>query len=434
MLAREILEKTATIGIVGLGYVGLPLAIDFGRAGFKTIGIDIDEKRVESINRHSSYIIDVTDDDLKTFQLQATADFGNLRSVDVSIICVPTPLRETREPDLSCVISASKQIAANLHPGQMVVLESTSYSGTARDIVLPILETSGLRVGTDFYLVVSPERIDPGNKRYTVKNIPKLVSGVTDDCTFLGKLLYRQLCDEVIPVSSLEVAEMAKTFENAFRNVNIALVNELAMLCDRMNIDTKEVIDAAATKPFGFMPFYPGPGIGGHCIPVDPLYLTWIARKFNRPMRLIELSDEINNFMPNYAVSRIEETISRQGKSANNAAILILGITYKKDINDLRESPALKILELLLGNKAKVCYNDPYCDKVRIGEESLNSVELTEALLNQSDCVAIVTDHSCYDYEWIARNSNTLVDLRNVYPKASRLPRGNSSIMKNPPH
>lgn len=424
MLDVKILHKTAKIGIIGLGYVGLPLAIDFCKAGFNTIGIDIDERRVESINNHCSYILDVTADDLNNDKLWATTDFKNLKDIDISIICVPTPLLETKEPDMSYIIAATQKIGEYLHSGQLVALESTSYPGTTRQIVLPILETSGLKLGKGFYLIVSPERIDPGNKRYEMKNTSKLVSGMTADCTAIGKLLYSQLCDEVVVVSSPEIAEMAKIFENSFRNVNIALVNELAMLCDRMNIDTKEAIDAAATKPFGFMPFYPGPGIGGHCIPVDPLYLVWIAKRFGARMRLIELSDEINSFMPNYAVSKIEDALNRQGKRIKNAAILILGITYKKDMNDIRESPALKIMELLQEKKAKVHYNDPYIDKIEVNGKSINSTDLSEALLQESDCVVIATDHSCYDYRWIAENSNILVDLRNVCPKVAQIAKG----------
>lgn len=424
MLDAKILSKTAKIAIIGLGYIGLPLAVEFSKVGFKTIGIDLDKRKVENIGNRSPHVLDVAADDLKTDKLSATTDFNNLRDVDVSIVCVPTPLTETKKPDLSYIISATKKIAGYLHSGQLVVLESSSYPGTTRQVVLPVLETSGLKLGKDFYLVVSPERIDPGNKRYGVKNIPKLVGGMTADCTAIGKLLYSQLCDEVTVVSSPEIAEMAKIFENSFRNVNIALVNELAMLCDRMNIDTKEAIDAAATKPFGFMPFYPGPGIGGHCIPVDPLYLVWIAKRFGARMRLIELSDEINSFMPNYAVSKIEDALNRQGKRIKNAAILILGITYKKDMNDIRESPALKIMELLQEKKAKVHYNDPYIDKIEVNGKSINSTDLSEALLQESDCVVIATDHSCYDYRWIAENSNILEDLRNVCPKVAQIAKG----------
>ena len=415
MLEQRILNRTANVAIIGLGYVGLPLAIDFCKAGFNTIGIDIDERRVKSIKNHCSYILDVTNSDLNNYKLSATTDFASLKNVDISIICVPTPLLETKEPDMSYIIAASQKIGEYLHSGQMVALESTSYPGTTREIVMPILETSGLILGKDFYLVVSPERIDPGNKRYILKNTPKLVSGITSDCTHIGELLYGQLCDEVIIASSPEIAEMAKIFENSFRNVNIALVNELAMLCDRMNIDTREVIDAAATKPFGFMSFYPGPGIGGHCIPVDPLYLTWIAKRFDNSMRLVELSDEINSYMPNYAVSKIEDALGKRGKSVENATILILGVTYKKDTNDIRESPALKIMELLQGKGAMIYYNDPYLDKVTIGGKSIHSMELTEALLHESDCIVIATNHSCYDYKWLVKSSNILVDFWNVY-------------------
>ena len=421
MLERRILNRTAKIAIIGLGYVGLPLAIDFCKAGFNTIGIDIDERRVESIKNHCSYILDVTSTDLNNDKLSVTTDFANLKNVDISIICVPTPLLETREPDMSYITSATQKIGEYLHSGQLVALESTSYPGTTREIVMPILETSGLSLGKDFYLVVSPERIDPGNKRYILKNTPKLVSGITAECTRIGELLYSQLCDEVVIASSPEIAEMAKIFENSFRNVNIALVDELAMLCDRMSIDAKEVIDAAATKPFGFMPFYPGLGIGGHCIPVDPLYLTWIARRFDTSMRLVELSDEINSFMPNYAVSKIEDALSKRGKSTKNAIIFILGITYKKDTNDLRESPALKLVELLKGKGARIYYNDPYVDVITIGGKTIDSMELTEAILNESDCVVIATEHSCYNYKWIAKSSKILIDPKKACQRIAKI-------------
>jgi UDP-N-acetyl-D-glucosamine dehydrogenase len=424
MLDTKIVSKTAKIAIVGLGYVGLPLAVEFSKAGFKTIGIDIDEGKIETITSGSSYMLDVTAEDLKDIKLSATTDFKNLEDVDISIICVPTPLSETKEPDLSYVISAAKKVAEYLHHDQFVVLESTVYPGVTREVVLPILETSGLKVGEDFSLVFSPERSDPGNKRYNIKNTTKLVSGITARCTAIGKLLYSQLCDEVIPTTSPEIAEMAKLFENSFRNVNIALVNELAMLCDRMGIDTKEVIDAAATKPFGFFPFYPGPGVGGHCIPIDPLYLTWIAKRFDTRLSLIELSDRINNLMPDYAVSKIEDTLNERGKSIKRATILILGITYKKDVNDVRESPALKIVGILQGKGVKIYYNDPYINQIEVNENFISSVELSEALLQGSDCVVIATDHSCYDYKWVVKNSNILVDLRNVCPSVAQTSKG----------
>jgi UDP-N-acetyl-D-glucosamine dehydrogenase len=412
MLDRKILSKTAKVAIIGLGHVGLPLAIEFCKAGFKTVGIDTDGRRVESIRNHSSYLLDVTADDLNNAKLSSTTDCDNLRDVDISIICVPTPLLETKEPDMSYIIAATQKIGEYLHSGQLVVLESTSYPGTTRGIVLPILETSGLRVGKDFYLISSPERIDPGNKRYVIQNIPKLVGGITADCTRIGKLLYGQLCDEVIVVSSPEIVETAKVFENSFRNVNIALANELAMLCDRMNMDVKEVIDAAATKPYGFMPFYPGPGVGGHCIPVDPLYLTWIAKRFNCHMGLIELSDKINSFMPYYTVSKIDDALDKKGETIENATILILGVTYKRDMNDARESPALRIMELLQRKGAKIHYNDPHINQIESDGKLMKSVNLSETLLHESDCVVIATDHSCYDYEWISRNSRILIDPR----------------------
>lgn len=412
MLHTKIMHRTAKIGVVGLGYVGLSLAVEFSKAGFNTIGIDTDEGTIDRINRDLSHVMDIPDASLNNENLQVTMEYESLASVDAAIICVPTPLSKTREPDLSYIVSATDEIAKHLHNEEIVILESTTYPGTTREIVLPRLESRGARVGKDFYLAFSSERIDPGNKKYSLKDIPKLVGGITPDCTKAAALLYSQICESVVNVSTPEIAEMAKIFENIFRGVNIALVNELAMLCDRMNLDVWEVIEAASTKPFGFMPFYPGPGLGGHCIPVDPYYLSWKARQYDFHTRFIELAGEINQNMLHYSVSKIAGVLNEHGKSVKSAKILILGITYKKDVNDIRESPSLKLLEVLQGKGADISYNDPYVGEVEVGGKYLKSEELTGSLLNNKDLVVIATDHSCYNYDWIAKNSNPLLNLR----------------------
>jgi len=417
-LEAKIKYKSATIGIVGLGYVGLPLAVAFCEAGFRVLGIDVQQKRVDLVNQGESYIADVPGARLQAVVannlLQATTEQSRLKETDAICICVPTPLTKTKDPDLSHVIRESEEISKNLQPGQLVVLESTTYPGTTREVVLPILESSKLRGGVDFYLAYSPERVDPGDKNHSIRNTPKLVGGIDSRSTELAKLLYSQVADIVIPVSCPEVAEMSKIFENVFRSVNIALVNELAQLCHKMNVSVWEVIDAASTKPFGYMTFYPGPGIGGHCIPLDPYYLANKAREFDFHTRFIELAAEINEHMPYYVVFRILEALNARGKSLNGAKIFMLGVAYKKDIEDIRESPSLKLVQLLHDKGADVSYNDPYIPEIQLSQGSLGSIQLTEASLSSADCVVIGTDHSCYDMEQVVAHSKLVFDTRGV--------------------
>lgn len=415
---EKIRNKTAKVGVIGLGYVGLPLALAFAEAGFKVLGFDLQQKRVDLVNQGKSYIAGVSEDNLsfvvsKKF-LEATTNQSRLDEVEAICICVPTPLTKTKEPDLSYVIRESEEISERLKPGQLVILESTTYPGTTREIVLPVLERSGLKAGSDFYLAFSPERVDPGNKEYTIKNTPKLVGGINQESTRLAELVYKQVADVVVPVSCPEVAEMTKVFENVFRGVNIALVNELAQLCERIGISVWEVIDAASTKPFGYMPFYPGPGVGGHCIPLDPYYLANKAKELDFHTRFIELAAEINERMPYYVVSRIMEALNTQGKSLNGAAVLVLGVAYKKDVEDIRESPSLKLIRLLQERGAKVSYNDPYIPRIGLVQDNLTSVDLAKEELSSVDCVVIATNHSCYDVEQLASSSKLLFDVRGV--------------------
>lgn len=415
-LADKIRDRSARIGIVGLGYVGLPLAVVFSEAGFNVLGFDTQQQRVDRVNQGKSYIADVSDERLSSVlsshNLEATVNQERLAEMDAICICVPTPLSRTREPDLSYVISESEEISAHLRKEQLVILESTTYPGTTREILLPILERSGLKGDSDFYLAFSPERVDPGSKGYNIKNTPKVVGGINAKSTEMAALLYRQVADTVVPVSCPEVAEMTKVFENVFRSVNIALVNELAQLCERMNISVWQVISAASSKPFGYMPFYPGPGIGGHCIPLDPYYLASKAREFDFHTRFIELAAEINEHMPYYTVEHIIESLNRRGKSLNGARLLVIGVAYKKDVADTRESPALKIIQLLEDRGAKVSYNDPYVPQIQLAQHVLNSVELSESNLASADCVVIATDHSCYDFNSIAGQVSLLFDTR----------------------
>jgi UDP-N-acetyl-D-glucosamine dehydrogenase len=415
-LEEKIRNKSATIGIVGIGYVGLPLAVAFAMAGFKVLGFDIRQKNVDSVNEGKSYIADVSDDSLSSVVtkklLEATTDQSRLGEADAICVCVPTPLTTTKDPDLSYVIHESEQISKYLRPGQLVVLESTTYPGTTKEVILPKLESSGLRCGTDFYLAYSPERVDPGSKEYNVGNTPKIVGGIDPQSTQLAHLLYSQIAGAVLPVSCPEVAEMTKIFENVFRSVNIALVNELARLCERMGLSIWEVIEAASTKPFGYMPFYPGPGIGGHCIPLDPYYLANKARELDFHTRFIELAAEINEYMPYHVVSRILELLSAQGKSLKGAKILVLGVAYKKDIEDTRESPALKIIQLLREKGAEVSYNDPYVSQIRVPAGDMESVDIGKEWLASMDCVVIATDHSCYDMRDVVAHTKLVFDTR----------------------
>ena len=415
-LEEKIKDKSATIGIVGLGYVGLPLAVAFAMARFKVLGFDTQQKRADLVNQGKSYIADVSSDSLSSVVtrklLEATTDQSRLGEVDAICVCVPTPLTTTKDPDLSYVIQESRAISKYLQPGQLVVLESTTYPGTTKQVVLPSLESSGFRCGIDFYLAYSPERVDPGSKDHNVRNTPKIVGGIDPRSTQLAQLLYSQIAGTVLPVSCPEVAEMTKVFENVFRSVNIALVNELAHLCEKMGVSVWEVIDAAATKPFGYMPFYPGPGIGGHCIPLDPYYLANKARELDFHTRFIELAAEINEHMPYHVVSRILELLSTRGKSLNGAKILVLGVAYKKDVEDTRESPALKIIQLLGAKGAEVSYNDPHVAKVQLLHDTFMSVALTEECLSSADCVVIATDHSNYDYPYILSKASLVFDTR----------------------
>ena len=404
-----------------MGYVGLPLALAFSNAGFKVLGFDIQQKRVDWVNKGHSYIVDVDKESLaeavERKSLEAITDQSHIREVDAICICVPTPLTKTKDPDLSAVVYESEQISKYLQAGQLVVLESTTYPGTTREVILPILERSGLKAGQDFQLAFSPERVDPGSKNYHIKNTPKVVGGIDSKSTRLAALLYRQVADEVVLVSSPEVAEMTKVFENVFRSVNIALVNELTLLCEKIGISVWEVIDAAATKPFGYMPFYPGPGIGGHCIPLDPYYLANKAREYDFHTRFIELAADINEQMPYYVVSRIMGALNAKGKSLKKAKVLVLGVAYKRDVEDTRESPSLKLIDILRKKGANVHYNDPYVAKVKVSDETLASVELTEKQLSAADCVVIATDHACYDYKHIVKKASLIFDTRGVTRK-----------------
>jgi UDP-N-acetyl-D-glucosamine dehydrogenase len=418
-LLRKIEEKRALIGVVGLGYVGLPLAVEKAKAGYPVIGFDIQQKRVDMVNQGVNYIGDVVDEDLKELvqqgRLRATSDYSHIREVDAVAICVPTPLDKYQQPNISYVKGSTREIAKYLHPGMLVVLESTTYPGTTEEVVRPILEETGLKVGRDFHLAYSPERVDPGNKEYNTKNTPKVVGGVTPACTRVAAMLYRQVLEgEVFEVSSPAVAEMEKILENTFRNINIALANEMAILCHKMGIDIWEVIEAAKTKPYGFMAFYPGPGLGGHCIPIDPFYLTWKAREYKYHTRLIELAGEINNYMPEFVIERLMKILNRHGKPLNGSRVLLLGVAYKRDIDDMRESPVLEIIRLLEEYGANVKVSDPHIPSFRVGDRDYHSEPLTPELIERADAVVITTDHSAFDYRMIADRARVIFDTRNA--------------------
>ena len=418
MFEDRIRDRSAIIGVVGLGYVGLPLAVAYAGAGFRVLGFDIRQGNADSVNRGVSYIADVSDDDLssavKAGRLEATTDQSRLAEVDAICICVPTPLTATKDPDLSYIIFESGEIAKYLCPGQLVVLESTTYPGTTRQVVMSGLEASGLKCGTDFFLAYSPERVDPGSTDYNVKNTPKIVGGTDARSTELARLLYSQITGKVLAVSSAEVAEMTKIFENVFRGVNIALVNELAHLCEKTGISVWEVIEAASSKPFGYMPFYPGPGIGGHCIPLDPYYLANKAREFDFHTRFIELAAEINEQMPYHVVQRVMEALNDRAKSLKGARVLVLGVAYKKDVEDTRESPALKVISLLREKGADVSYNDPYVPRVHLPAGDIESTELTPSMLASMDCIVIATGHSSYDVGEIVASGRLVFDTRGI--------------------
>lgn len=419
---RELLDKvnnkTAKLGVVGLGYVGLPLAVEKAKAGYEVIGFDVQDKKVDMVNNGENYIGDVVDNDLellvKDGKIKATTDFSFVKDVDAVAICVPTPLDKFKQPDVSYVVNSTKDIAKYIHKGMLVVLESTTYPGTTEEIVKPILEESGLKCGEDFYLAFSPERVDPGNKHFNTKNTPKVLGGCTPDCTEVAKALYEHILEgEVFAVSSPAVAEMEKILENTFRHINIGLVNEMAILCGKMGIDIWEVIEAAKTKPYGFMAFYPGPGLGGHCIPLDPFYLTYKAREFDYHTRLIETAGEINDYMPEFVVENAMKLLNKVRKPLNGSKVLLLGIAYKKDIDDMRESPALKVIDHLRNQGAEIMYNDPYVPEFVHNSIRYESVDLQDGL-KEADIVIITTDHSNYDYEEVVEKAAILYDTRNA--------------------
>ena len=418
VLSQKIGGRSARVGILGLGYVGLPLAVEFARSGFEVTGIDPDPGKVEKLRAGESYIDDVSSSELAPLvrqgRLRVTSDFAELAGLDTVDICVPTPLRKTKDPDLSYILSAVEQIQKYLHRGMLVILESTTYPGTTEEFILPRLAETGLKVGEDFFLCFSPERVDPGNRNFHTRNIPKVVGGITPACVELGALFYRQAMETVVPVSSTRVAEMVKLLENTFRSINIGLANEMALLCDRMKIDVWEVIEAAATKPFGFMPFYPGPGLGGHCIPVDPFYLSWKAKMDGAEAHFIELAGRINGAMPHFVAQKVQGALNERNQSVKGSRIHLLGVAYKRDVNDTRESPALDLLVLLERLGARLSYSDPHVPKLSIENLVLESLPVIPACA-EADCVVLVTDHSGFDYAAIADRSRLIVDTRNAF-------------------
>ncbi|RNC63047.1 MAG: UDP-N-acetyl-D-glucosamine 6-dehydrogenase [Candidatus Dichloromethanomonas elyunquensis] len=427
-LKKKIINHTARIGVIGLGYVGLPLAVEKGKVGFPVLGFDINGEKVAKVNAGDNYIGDVKDEELKELAekriLRATTDFSRLAECDVIIICVPTPLTVTRDPDISYMKASADEIAKYIRPGQLITLESTTYPGTTEEVILPILESSGLKVGKDFFLAFSPERVDPGNKRFSTKNTSKVVGGVTPYCLEISYTLYTQTIVNVVPVSSPGAAELTKVFENTYRAINIALVNEMMLLCDRMGLDVWEIVDAAATKPFGIHTFYPGPGVGGHCIPIDPFYLTWKAREYDFHTRFIELAGEINVEVSYYVVNKIYRALNQNKKAMKDADILVLGVAYKKDIDDVRESPALIIMERLRKEGANITYHDPYIPVIEPHGGSIMHLEsqaLTPERMAAADCVLIITDHSCIDYNQVVAHAQLVVDTRNATKKVREM-------------
>lgn len=416
-LRERISNKKAHVGVLGLGYVGLPLAVEFARAGFDVTGIDVQQSKVDQFNAGHSYVKDVKDETfsalVKSGKLRATSDFSVIEQLDTIDICVPTPLRKTKDPDMSFVVSATDAIAEHMHPGLLVMLESTTYPGTTDELVLPKLQARGLEVGKDFFLCFSPERVDPGNPKFQTSNIPKVVGGITPVCTEMGALFYQQALETVVPVSSTRVAEMVKLLENTFRMINIGLANEMALMCDRMKIDVWEVIDAAATKPFGFMPFYPGPGLGGHCIPIDPFYLSWKSKEAGIEARFIELAGYINGHMPEFVVEKIQNALNDASKPVRGSHVHLLGTAYKRDIDDVRESPALDIILLLQRRGAIVTFSDPYVNRIQINGAGLEAQPVSPSV-QAADCVVIVTDHTGVDYAAVVEQSKLIVDTRNA--------------------
>jgi UDP-N-acetyl-D-glucosamine dehydrogenase len=421
ILAEKIRNRRARVGVVGLGYVGLPLAVEYAEAGYEVTGIDLSEGKTARINAGESYIGDVPSSAIQPLvesgKLRATSDFSAIRELDTVNICVPTPLRKTKDPDMSYIVAACEEIARYFHPGMLVILESTTYPGTTDELVLPLLEKSGLKVGRDFFLCFSPERVDPGNAKFQTKNIPKVVGGTTQACTDLGWLFYTQALETVIPVSSTQVAEMVKLLENTFRMINIGLVNEMAIMCDGMGINVWEVIEAAATKPFGFMPFYPGPGLGGHCIPIDPFYLSWKTKQAGIEARFIELAGYINGQMPHFVVNKVQNALNDVGKPVKGSKIHIYGVAYKRDIEDVRESPALDIIHLLEKLGAQISFSDPHVDEIRL--DNGRRLAADPGSMCSADCVVIVTDHTAFDYKKLIAEASLIVDTRNALNRYS---------------
>ena len=431
-LVSRLEQRTAVVSVLGLGYVGLPLAVVFAEAGFKVIGIDPVQAKVEALNRGESYVMDVPSETVarlvKEGRLTATTDFSALMGVDAVSICVPTPLRKTGDPDLSYILNVTEDLARYVHPGMVIVLESTTYPGTTREIILPkLVETGHLVVGENIFLAFSPERVDPGRTDWTTINTPKVVGGITEHCTDVAVTWYCQALEAVVPVTSTEVAEMAKLLENTFRMINIGLVNELAIMCNRLGVDVWEVIDAAATKPFGFMKFTPGPGLGGHCIPIDPLYLSWKLRSLNYTARFIELASEINTGMPRFVLGKIQDALNEHGKPLKGSKVLVLGAAYKPDIDDLRESPALDVMALLQAKGAEVSYHDPYIPRIRHDGWELSSVAELFPAVHEADCVVILTNHKVYDYSAILESARLVVDTRNAMGASGR---GNPKVVR----
>ncbi len=416
LLREKIRSRQARIGIVGLGYVGLPLAVEFAKAGFSVTGIDLSDAKTASVNQGNSYIGDIPTPALSPLvesgKLRATTDFAAIQDLDTINICVPTPLRKTKDPDMSYIVSATQEIARYFHAGMLIILESTTYPGTTDELLRPMLEKSGLEVGKDFFLCFSPERVDPGNPKYQTVNIPKVVGGTTPTCTEMGRLFYSQALEKVVPVSSTQVAEMVKLLENTFRMINIGLVNEIALMCDRMGINVWEVIEAAATKPFGFMPFYPGPGLGGHCIPIDPFYLSWKTRQAGIEARFIDLAGYINGQMPHFVADKVQNALNEQAKPVKGSRVHVMGVAYKRDIDDMRESPALDIILLLKKRGAEVSYSDPHVPELRF--DGLTIAAQPESAAAAADCVVIVTDHKAFDYAGLVERSKLIVDTRNA--------------------
>jgi UDP-N-acetyl-D-glucosamine dehydrogenase len=416
-LLEKIRSRSAVIGVVGLGYVGLPLAVLQAKTGYRVYGVDEVPEKVERVNRSENYISDVDDNDLhqvvSTQRFSATSDFSTLRECDVVLICVPTPLTRNKEPDISAILKVTNELAKYAHPDMLVVLESTTYPGTTDEVMMPILTKRGLKVGDTLFMAFSPERVDPGNRSFKTQNTFKLVGGVTPACLAVAQAFYEQSIVKIFPLSSSRVAEMAKVFENVFRSVNIALVNELAILCDRMGLNVYEVIDAAATKNFGFMAFYPGPGVGGHCIPLDPYYLAWKSKEYDLHTRFIELAGEINEGMPYYVVAKLQRVLNKRGKCLNGAKVLVLGVTYKADVEDPRETPALKVMELLQHEGADLSYADPFVPSVTLEDHTYKAVQVTKERLQQSDCALLLTAHSAFDYEMVASHAPVVFDTRN---------------------